>query len=199
MTNSRWCSRIGTVFLLSLLLALAACTPAGGGAAQGNGAPTAAPTTAAPTPTPTPALPTPTPTQAPSPTPTLAPPVCNANFPNPPVYYNTLPDANFKATSVYAQVKLPPLTRSYDNDAAGGVRGRQMCSAGTPESVLNFMAQHLTQLGWKQVDTNGLSCLNAGSFYGKPQCWKNGTYLLFLGINSSTDWIILFRDPDFQP
>jgi len=124
--------------------------------------------------------------------------VCNANFPNPPVYYNTLPDAKFKATSVYAQVPLPPLTRSYDNDAAGGVRGRQMCSAGTTASVLTFMTQHLTQLGWHQADMNGLTCLNAGSFYGQPQCWKNGNYFLFLGINSSTDWIILFRDPDFM-
>lgn len=190
MTRYRWPSRIGTIFLLSLLLALAACAPPGSATSPGTNSPTAAPTTAAPTPTPTPVPPTPTPT--------LAPPVCNANFPNPPVYYTTLPDAKFKATSIYAQVPLPPLTRSYDNDAAGGVRGRQMCSAGTTASVLAFMTQHLTQLGWHQADMNGLSCLNAGNFYGQPQCWKNGTYFLFLGINSSTDWIILFRDPDFM-
>ena len=195
MIPSRWPSRALALMTLGMALALAACGPAGSTASQGNGTPT--PTTAAPTPTPVPSTPTPTPVP-PTATPTLAPPRCNANFPNPPVYYQTLPDAKFKATNVYAQVPLPPLTRSYDNDAAGGVRGRQMCSAGTTTSVLTFMTRHLTQLGWKQVDTNGLSCLNAGSFYGQPQCWQNGVYFLFLGINGSTDWIILFRDPDFH-
>src|SRR5262249_49733054 len=153
-------------------------------------------TTPPATPTTPPATPTAPPTEAPTPTPTLVPPMCNANFTNP-NYVSMLPNASFHATNVYAQVELPPETREYDNDAAGGVRGRQMCSAGTTDSVLNFMSQHLTQLGWQEMDASSGGCLSA-DMYGHPECWKNGAYALFLGIDSNTDWIILFRDPDFS-
>lgn len=183
MTRSHTFSRLLALFALGTLLALAGC------AAGGTGSP--GPNTA------NQATPTPTPTDTPTATPTPTPPECGANFPTPPVYVTTLPDATFNATNVYAQVPLPPLTRSFDNDAAGGVRGRQMCSAGTTDSVLAFMTQHLMQLGWQQIDSNGAGCLSA-DMYGHPQCWKNGQYALFLGINSNTDWIILFRDPDFM-
>ncbi len=184
MAIYRWFSRAAAAALLGALLMLTACSA---GSQTGTGSATVTP----PTPTPTPT------TAAPTPTPTLAPPVCNANFPNPPVYYSTLPDASFKATNVFAQVPLPPLTREYDNDAAGGVRGRQLCSAGTTESVLSFMSAHLMQLGWQEVALNGSDCLTAAS-YGQGQCWAHGPYALFLGINSSADWLILFRDPDFM-
>ncbi len=75
-----------------------------------------------------------------------------------------------------------------------------MCSAGTADSVLAFMQQHLTQLGWQQVDQSAQGCIGIdASLYKTVQCWKNGAYALTLGINSNTDWLILFRDPDFQP
>ena len=182
MTSSRALIRLSALVLLGILLALAACGPGGTASPGGDTANQA----------------TPTPTDTPTATPTPASPVCGTNFPNPPVYYNTLPDATFKATTVFAQVPLPPQTREFDNDAAGGVRGRQMCSAGTTDSVLSFMTQHLVQLGWQQIDSTGAGCLSAANQYGHPQCWKNGNYALFLGVNSTTDWIILFRDPDFM-
>lgn len=185
MTHTRSLSRLVILLTLGLLLALAGCA-AGGTGSQGNNSANAATAT-----------PAPTPTDTPTPTPTPTPPTCGDNFSTPPTYHDTLPDATFNATDVYAQVPLPPLTRSYDDDAAGGVRGRVMCSAGTTDSILNFMTQHFTQLGWQQIDTTGNGCLSA-SMYGRPQCWKNGNFLLFLGINSNTDWIILFRDPDFM-
>ncbi len=184
MTRCRWLSGIQTAAALGMLLALAACAPAGTGTPGSNTGSTSQATA--------------TPTNTPTATPTPTPPTCNANFANPPVYYSTLPDATFNATKVFAQVPLPPLTRSFDNDAAGGERGRQMCSAGTTESVLNFMTDHLTQLGWQKVDMSTDGCLTLGASYAQQQCWQNGTYALVMGINSSTDWIILFRDPDFM-
>lgn len=182
MARSRWFARLAALTLLGLVLALAACGP-GGAASQGSN---------------TASQSTPTPTDTPTATPTPAPPTCDANFPTPPVYYDTLPDATFMATDVFAKVPLPPLTRSYDDDAAGGTRGRQMCSAGTTDSILSFMNEHLVQLGWQQIDTTGAGCLSAANSYGHPQCWQNGNYKLFLGVNSNTNWIILFRDPDFM-
>jgi hypothetical protein len=180
MKCSRWLLCVQVMAALGMLLALAACS-------TGPQIGTLSVKTTLPTLTNTPAA-----------TPTLTPPVCAGNFANPPVYYSTLPDATFNATTVFSQVALPPLTRSYDSDAAGGERGRVMCSAGTTESVLSFMRDHLTQLGWQKTDMSADGCLTAGPSYGQQQCWKNGSYALLMGINSNTDWIILFRDPDFM-
>lgn len=182
MTIQRWFSRAPLVLAIGALLSLAACSSAPGAPGGAYGI--------SPTNTPTATVPAATATTAP----TLTPPHCGPNFTNP-TFYSTLPDATFKTTTVYAQVPLPPLTRAYDNDASG-LRGRALCSAGTTASVLAFMTQHLTQLGWQQVSRNSTSCTSIDT-YGQSQCWKNGTYALSLGINSSTDWIILFRDPDF--
>ncbi|HLW02600.1 MAG TPA: hypothetical protein VKT82_28360 [Ktedonobacterales bacterium] len=181
MNSSRWLRLARILAALGMLLALASCAAGGTGSNTGSQGNTSS------TETPTPA--------APSPTPTLAPPVCNGPFnPN---YVSTLPDATFKATTVFAQVQLPPLTRSYDNDAAGGTRGRNMCSAGTTQSVTDFMTQHLTALGWQKTGSSTQGCLSAGPSYAQQQCWQNGNYALNMGINSNLNWIILFIDPDF--
>jgi hypothetical protein len=181
MTISRWLSRAPALLILGALLALAACSPN-------------ATTSTGSTPTDTP---TSAPTSAPTATPTLAPPTCPDQFSA--TYYTTLPDATFNATNLYAQIPLPPLTREVDNDASGGLRGRQLCSAGTADSILAFMTQNLTQLGWQMAETQESDCVNVGAgLYQTLQCWKNGTYTLDLGINSNTDWLILFRDPDFN-
>jgi hypothetical protein len=177
MTIQRWFSRASLVLALGALLSLAACSSAPGSPGGAYGIP---PTNTATTTT----VSTPT------------PPNCGANFANP-TYYTTLPDSNYQKTNVYAQVQLPPLTRSFDNDAAGGLRGREMCSAGTTASVLGFMQTHLTSLGWQQMNTNTGSCIPVDTF-GQQQCWKNGSYTLTLAINTNTDWIIVYRDPDFS-
>ena len=175
---SRWLTCAQALVAVGLLLGLAACSPGAGTGAQISSTPTNTPVTTAPTPTPT-----------------QAPPVCGANFKDP-TYYSTLPGATFQTTNVYAQVPMPPLTRAYDDDASGGVRGRHLCSAGTDAAVLAFMTDHLTQLGWTQTpQQNTTACLGAAG-YGQPECWTNGQYGLSLGINSSTDWLIVFRDPD---
>ena len=183
MLHQRWFSYIQAVVGIGALLLLAACSSAattqtGGPADTATTAPTATATTAPPTATAT-----------------LTPPTCGSNFKST-TYYTTLPDSNYQKTNVYAQVQLPPLTRSFDNDASGGVRGRNMCSAGSTASVLAFMQTHLTSLGWQQVGKNTSSCMSVDT-YGQQQCWQNGSYVLTLAINTNTDWIIVYRDPDF--
>jgi len=185
MKSSGWLRQMQILLALGMMLALAAC--AAGGTGSNTGSQGYAPPVDTPTPTPT--------TAAPTPTPTLTPPVCNSNFN--PAYVSTLPDADSPETHIFAQVQLPPLTRSFDNDASGGFRGREMCSGGTTQSVTDFMTQHLAQLGWQMqgsVDT----CTTVIPNYATSQCWKNGSYLLFVGINTNLDWVISFRDPNFM-
>ena len=180
MLRQRCFANAQAVVVIGALITLAACsaptTQTGGVAATA----TTATATIAP----------------PTATATLTPPTCGPNFKST-TYYTTLPDSTYQKTNVYAQVQLPPLTRSFDNDAAGGVRGRNMCSAGSTASVLAFMQTHLTSLGWQQVNTGAGSCISVDTF-GQQQCWKNGSYTLTLAINTNTDWIIVYRDPDFS-
>lgn len=169
-------SRVQFVTLSCLLLALAACSQTGA-------------TSTAPTPTATTAA-----TVTTAMTATLTPAQCGARYGS--AYATTLPDATYQETAVYAQVTLPPETRSYDDDASG-LRVRFMCSAGTTDSVSSYMTQHLTQLGW-QVATTTMDCGRAViPNYGQPQCWKDGKYQVYVGINSNADWVIAFIDPAF--
>jgi|SRR5579859_1571784 len=180
MTRTPGCSRVRFVLLVGLLLALAACSLA---TSPQDSHPTSSANTA----------PTLTASMPPT-TPTLAPASCDARFSS--AYQATLPDASFPETQVYAQVPMPPQTRTY-NDDASGLRGRFLCSAGTTDAVLAFMAQHLTLLGW-QLGTQVTDCGRAViPTYGRPQCWKDGNYHLFLGINSNADWVLAFIDPAF--
>jgi len=134
-------------------------------------------------------------TAAPIPTATLAAITCASQFGS--AYQATLPDATYSQTTVFSALQLPSQTRSYDNDAAGGLRGRFFCSAGTSASVRSFMTQQLSQLGWQPVAT-ATDCGQADiSTYGSPQCWQNGKYHLFLGVNTNTDWVVAFIDPAF--
>jgi hypothetical protein len=137
----------------------------------------------------------PTATTAPAPTATLVAVSCGSQYGS--AYQATLPDATYSETTVFSAIQLPPQTRSYDNDAAGGLRGRFFCSAGTPASVLSFMTQQLGQQGW-QPAANASDCGQADiPNYGSSQCWQNGKYHLFLGVKTNTDWVVAFIDPAF--
>lgn len=134
-------------------------------------------------------------TTVPVPTATLAAVACGSQYGS--AYQATLPHATYSQTTVFSALQLPPQTRSYDNDAAGGLRGRFFCSAGTAASVRAFMTQQLSQLGWQPVAT-ATDCGQADiSTYGSPQCWQNGKYHLFLGVNTNADWVVAFIDPAF--
>jgi len=173
MTCAHLYSHVRSVFLSGVLLSLAACGHSG---LTGD---------------------TPRQTATNPPPSTAAPTVCDARFGS--AYVTTLPDATYQETTVYAQVSLPAQTRSY-NDDASGLRGRFLCTEGTTESVLAFMTQHLIELGWQQLPSGVTSCGRAViPRYGHPQCWRNGKYHLFLGINNNADWVIAFVDPAFLP
>lgn len=145
--------------------------------------------------TPTVTTAVPTATTAPAPTATLAAATCGSQYGS--AYQATLPDATYSQTTVFSALHLPPQTRSYDNDAAGGLRGRFFCSSGTSASVISFMTQQLAQQGWQPV-ANASDCGQADiPSYGNPQCWENGKYHLFLGVNTNTDWVVAFIDPAF--
>lgn len=135
-----------------------------------------------------------TPPMATGTTPTLAPVACGPHYGR--AYQATLPDASFAQTMVYARVPLPPQTRSYDDDATG-LLGRRMCSAGTTASVAAFMTAHLSNLGWQSIAPLSACGIAVISGYGQPQCWQQGKYALFMGINSHADWILAFVDPAF--
>lgn len=128
-------------------------------------------------------------------TPTIVPPSCAAAYGT--TYYSSVPQTDYKATTIYSLIPLPPLTLFEESDAVGGWRGKAFCSGGTVDSIQAFMQLHLTQLGWQMGDKNTTGCYWAGDTFSNPQCWKNGSYALFLGINSATDWIIIIRDPDY--
>lgn len=140
-------------------------------------------------------VPTATATTAAVPTATFASTTCGSQYGS--AYQATLPDVTYPQTTLFSALQLPPQTRFHDNDAAGGLRGRFFCSAGTADSVRSFMTQQLSQLGWQPVATAS-ACGQADiSTYGSPQCWQNGKYHLFLGTDTNSDWVVAFIDPAF--
>ncbi len=172
------------ILLAVVALGLTGCGATTGIVQEGGSTSTSTATTAAPTAT-----------TAPAPTATFVAVTCGSQYGS--AYQATLPDASYSQTSVFSAIQLPPQTRSYDNDAAGGLRGRFFCSAGTSASVLAFMTQQLAQQDWQPV-TPASECGQADiPAYGSPQCWQNGKYHLFLGIKTNTDWVVAFIDPAF--
>lgn len=190
LTQSKRSNRVSRLSLATsalltvLALGLIGCGATATGIQEGASTSTSTATTAAPTAA-----------TAPAPTATLAAVTCGPQYGS--AYQATLPDATYSQTAVFSAIQLPPQTRSYDNDAAGGLRGRFFCSAGTSASVRSFMTQQLAQLGWQPVATAS-ECGQADiPTYGSPQCWQNGKYHLFLGVNTNTDWVVAFIDPAF--
>ena len=98
-------------------------------------------------------------------------------------YYYQLPDPHYVTTNVFANIPLPPLSRIVPDDASGGQRGYEICSAGTVTSISAFMTTQLTALGWTSVGSGAWS--------------KNGFNLTVL-LNAPTGWLIGWHDPDFH-
>ena len=96
-------------------------------------------------------------------------------------YYYLIPNPNYTTTQVFATIPLPPLTRIVPNDASGGVRGYDFCSAGTVAAISAFMTAHLTSLGWVA---------------GPNNTWTKSGYMLNVLVTSPTEWNIHWRDPD---
>jgi hypothetical protein len=103
------------------------------------------------------------------------PPACGSNFTGP--YQGTL-------TTAFGTVPLPPLSRTVPNDASGGVRGYDICSAGTASTVAAYMQQNLPAYGWTLV---------SGS--GSMESWKNSRGTINWSVADPLDWNINWRVP----
>jgi hypothetical protein len=105
----------------------------------------------------------------------VTPPVCGSNFTGP--YQSTL-------TTAFGTVPLPPYSRTVPNDASGGVRGYDICSAGTASTIATYMQQNLPAYGWTFV---------SGS--GDMESWKNSKGTINWSVANPLDWNINWRVP----
>jgi hypothetical protein len=108
-----------------------------------------------------------------------APPNCGSNFSSP-------ISQNYQSTlsTTFGAVPLPPLSRTVPNDAAGGVRGFDICSAGTASTVISYMEQYLPSYGWTLVSKSGTS-----------ESWKNSNGTINWSVTDPLDWNINWRVP----
>jgi hypothetical protein len=110
---------------------------------------------------------------------TSAPPACGSNFSGAgsQSYQSTL-------TTAYGTVPLPPLSRTVPNDASGGVRGYDICSAGTAADVTAFMEQNLPTYGWTLVSSSG-----------GVETWQSSTGTISWSVPDPLEWNIHWRVP----
>jgi hypothetical protein len=115
----------------------------------------------------------------PAATSTSAPPACGPNFSGAgsQSYQSTL-------TTAYGTVPLPPLSRTVPNDASGGVRGYDICSAGTAFDVTAFMEQNLPPYGWTLVSSSG-----------GVETWQSSTGTIDWSVPDPLEWNINWRVP----
>jgi hypothetical protein len=109
-------------------------------------------------------------------------PVCGPNF-----------SASGSARDVYflpgytPPLPLPPLSSTVPDDASGGLRGYDVCSPGTTQSVTAFMLKELPATGWSKITAN------PACFYSS-QCWKNGSAVISWNVGSDPlNWTLAWR------
>jgi hypothetical protein len=107
--------------------------------------------------------------------PSVTPPACGANFDGDLSYQNTL-------TTAYGTVPLPPISRIVPNDAAGGVRGYDICSFGSVATITAFLQQNLPAYGWTLVSTSG-----------GVQSWKSSSGTINWSVADPLEWNIHWR------
>jgi|GEM_PF-1198803 hypothetical protein len=103
-------------------------------------------------------------------------PACGSNFSGRP-YQSTL-------TTAYGTVPLPTLSRTVPNDASGGQRGYDICSAGTAASIAAYMEQNLPSYGWTLVSSSG-----------GIETWKSSTGTINWSVTDPLNWNINWRVP----
>lgn len=109
-------------------------------------------------------------------------PACGSNYSNQTaardVYF--LPDYT-------PQLPLPPLSSTVQDNASGGLRGYDICSPGTPQSVSAFMAKELPATGWTKI------AAVPACFYS-TECWQNGSAVISWNAGSDPlNWHIAWR------
>jgi hypothetical protein len=83
---------------------------------------------------------------------------------------------------------VPPLSSIAPDDAAGGIRGYDICSPGTAASVTAFLAKEVPADGWTKVTTSNAHCTIASN------CWtKSGQYWSWGAISDPKLWTISYR------
>jgi hypothetical protein len=104
-------------------------------------------------------------------------PVCGSNFngSGSQSYQSILP-------TTFGTVPLPPISRTVSNDAAGGVRGYDICSAGTAATITAFLQQNLPTYGWTLVSTSG-----------GIQTWKSSSGTINWSVPDPLEWNISWR------
>jgi len=109
----------------------------------------------------------------------VTPPTCGSNFngSGSQSYQSTL-------TTDFGTVPLPPLSRTVTNDAAGGVRGYDICSAGTVSTITAFLQQNLPAYGWTLVSSSG-----------GIQSWKSSKGTINWSVSDPLEWNINWRLP----
>ena len=82
---------------------------------------------------------------------------------------------------------LPPLSSTVPDDASGGLRGYDICSPGTAQSVSTFLTKELPATGWTKIATV------PACFYG-AECWQNGSAVISWNAGSDPlNWHIAWR------
>jgi hypothetical protein len=81
-------------------------------------------------------------------------------------------------------VALPPLSLIAPDDATGGQKGLEICSAGSVSSIITFMQTELPKQGWS---------LLSGS--GGNQTWQQSGKQVHWSVSSATGWEIDWRVP----
>lgn len=85
-------------------------------------------------------------------------------------------------------VPVPPLSDTVPDDAAGGVRGFDLCSPGTSASITAFLTKELSATGWKQGTSS--ACIYAS------ECWVQGTAAISWDVSGGpTNWHMAYRAP----
>jgi len=113
-------------------------------------------------------------------------PSCNANFSS-----SAAQRGVFFIGGGTSGFPLPPFSDTAPDDAAGGVKGLDVCSPGTAASVAQFLSKEVPAAGWTKVTTSDPHCTNPAN------CWtKGGQFWSWVpSIGDPADWVISYRQP----
>jgi hypothetical protein len=110
-------------------------------------------------------------------------PACGTNF-NGSGLPAASPSYQSILTTAFGTVPLPPLSRTVENDAMGGLRGYDICSAGTAATITAFLEQNLPAYGWTLVSSSG-----------GTESWKNSTGTINWSVPDPLEWNMYWRVP----
>jgi hypothetical protein len=109
-------------------------------------------------------------------------PTCGANYSSQTAVRNV-----YFLPGYTPSVPLPPISSTVQDNSAGGVRGFDVCSPGTVQSVSAFMGKELPATGWTKIAAVP-ACLYAA------ECWKNGSAVISWDAGSDPlNWHIGWR------